>query len=229
MNGRVLVVEDDELIAFGVVEGLKAAHYEVLHAGSGEEALEHVETWAPDILTLDVNLPGIDGLTVLKRLRSSHPELPVILVTARSSEIDRVLGFELGADDFVPKPFSVRELTARVRLRIRTHVRTIPEGSPETFRFGPNQVDLRRRVLNHAGIEHRLTTYEAGVLGYLIEHRGQEVTREDLLREVWGYSPNVATRTVDNQILKLRKKVEVSAADPLHILTVHGTGYRFEP
>ncbi len=226
-NGAsVLLVEDDPTIAMGVVGGLEHEHFAVTHVSSGEAALSSIDDDPPDCLILDVMLPGMDGLDVLRRVKKEHPEMPILLVTAKSAELDRVLGLELGADDYVTKPFSLRELIARVKARLRT--RPAAPRAPERYRFGGNEVDLRRRILFQAGGEERMTTHEAGVLSYLIAHKGKDVSREELLQHVWGYSPTMATRTVDNQILKLRKKVEVHPADPRHILTVHGTGYRFE-
>jgi DNA-binding response OmpR family regulator len=232
-NGAsVLLVEDDPTIAMGVVGGLEHAHFAVTHVSSGEAALASIEDDPPDCLVLDVMLPGMDGLDVLRRVKKEHPELPILLVTAKAAELDRVLGLELGADDYVTKPFSLRELIARIKARLRT--RPAAPRAPERYRFGQNEVDLRRRILFHSAggsgpqVEERMTTHEAGVLSYLIAHKGKDVSREELLQHVWGYSPTMATRTVDNQILKLRKKVEEQPADPRHILTVHGTGYRFE-
>ena len=226
MGASILVVEDDETLAMGLTSALEHEHFQVTHAETGEAALASIEDDVPDILVLDVMLPGMDGLAVLKTVKGEHPELPIILLTARASELDRVTGLELGADDYVVKPFSLRELIARVRARLRT--RPAPPSSPDAVSFGQNQVDLRRRILIRAGVEERMTTHEAGVLAYLIANRGRDVSREELLQNVWGYSPTMATRTVDNQILKLRKKVEDQPSDPRHILTVHGTGYRFE-
>ncbi|MFN7143165.1 MAG: response regulator transcription factor [Myxococcota bacterium] len=226
LGASILVVEDDETLAMGLTSALEHERFTVTHCDSGEAALESIEDDVPDVLVLDVMLPGMDGLSVLKRVKSEHPELPIILLTARSAEVDRVLGLELGADDYVVKPFSLRELIARVKARLRA--RPAAPRAPELYRFGKNEVDLRRRILIRDGEEHRMTTHEAGVLAYLIAHRGRDVSREELLQHVWGYSPSMATRTVDNQILKLRKKVEDTPSDPRHILTVHGTGYRFE-
>ncbi|MES2638196.1 MAG: response regulator transcription factor [Myxococcota bacterium] len=226
LGASILVVEDDETLAMGLTSALEHERFTVTHCDSGESALESIEDDVPDVLILDVMLPGMDGLSVLKRVKSEHPELPIILLTARSAEVDRVLGLELGADDYVVKPFSLRELIARVKARLRA--RPAAPRAPEVYRFGKNEVDLRRRILMRDGDEHRMTTHEAGVLAYLIANRGRDVSREDLLQHVWGYSPSMATRTVDNQILKLRKKVEETPSDPRHILTVHGTGYRFE-
>lgn len=226
LGASILVVEDDETLAMGLESALEHEHFSVTHVDRGEKALAVIEDDVPDLMILDVMLPGMDGLSVLKRVKAEHPQLPIIMLTAKSAELDRVLGLELGADDYVSKPFSLRELIARIRARLRT--RPAAPRVPDTFKFGHNEVDLRRRILIRDSVEHRMTTHESGVLQYLIAHRGQDVSREDLLEHVWGYSPTMATRTVDNQILKLRKKIEDTPSDPRHILTVHGTGYRFE-
>ena len=225
---EIMVVEDDETIAMGIVAALRLAGWAVVHFERGEDALARVAERLPDVVILDIMLPGIDGLAVLEQLKAEHPEVPVIMLTARSTEEDRVEGLESGADDYVTKPFSPRELIARVKARLRA-VQT--RGAlPDLVDVGGVGLDLRRRILiGRDGTEERLTTHEAGVLAYLIRHQGRDVTREELLENVWGYSPNMQTRTVDNQILKLRKKVEPNPPNPRYILTVHGVGYRFEP
>jgi len=225
-NLHICVVEDDETLALGLQQALTLAGYGVEVHDRGESALTSIQDRRPDLLVLDIMLPGIDGLTVLERAKTLHTDLPVIMLTAKGSEEDKVRGLDAGADDYVTKPFSVSELMARIRARLRS----APGGNEVggAFSFGNIEVDLRRRVLWSQGNEMRLTTHEAGVLSYLIAHQGRDVTREELLENVWGYSPTMQTRTVDNQILKLRKKVEVDPADPRHILTVHGVGYRFE-
>jgi len=225
-SARIVVVEDDDTIALGLVQALRFAGYDVRHFDRGETALDGIAEFKPGLVILDVMLPGIDGLTVLRYLRERDKDLPVILLTAKTGVSDRVEGLDNGADDYVTKPFSARELLARVRARLRT---VQPEEDSERFKFGENVADLRRRVIDRRGEEIRLTTHEAGVLAYLIQRKGQDVTREELLENVWGYSPTMQTRTVDNQILKLRKKIEAVPADPRHILTIHGVGYRFEP
>jgi DNA-binding response OmpR family regulator len=163
----------------------------------------------------------------MRRAKDTHQDLPIILLTARTEEIDRVMGLELGADDYITKPFSNREVIARVKARLRNQ--RGDRRMPDLYEFGDVRVDLRRRVLWREGAEERLTTHEAGTLQYLIAHRGRDVSRDELLEKVWGYTAALTTRTVDNQILKLRKKIEPQPAEPRHILTVHGTGYRFEP
>jgi len=225
-NPQVLLVEDDETIALGVVRCLEMEGFGVRHCTTGEAALKAVSEEPPDLVLLDWMLPGMDGIEVLRQLRRAWPALPVIMLTARISEQDRVAGLDAGADDYVVKPFSLRELAARVRARLRAHQR--PAEAGDWIEVGSVRLDLRHRILVRDGVETRLTTHEAGVLEYLIARPGQDVPRDELLANVWGYVPHIATRTVDNQILKLRKKVEDNPNDPRHILTVYGTGYRFE-
>ena len=225
-NASILIVEDDPTIAMGLVSALEHERFDVRHVDNGEAALSAVRERAPELVICDIMLPGVDGLSVMREIKKEHPELPVIMLTARTEEIDRVMGLEMGADDYVTKPFSVREMIARVKARLRT--REQGPRTPDIFEFGDVIVDLRRRTLTRDGEESRLTTHEAGTLAYLITHRGRDVSREELLKEVWGYTAALTTRTVDNQILKLRKKIEDTPGQPRHILTVHGTGYRFE-
>ena len=224
---HILVVEDDETIAMGLVNALQHERFDVVHVDNGEAALEHVRGRTPDLMLCDIMLPGIDGLQVMRTVKQDFTGVPVIMLTAKSEEIDRVMGLEMGADDYVTKPFSVREVIARVKARLRE--RSTEPRTPDTFSFGNVKVDLRRRVLWKNDKESHLTTHEAGTLAHLITHRGRDVSRDELLQEVWGYTAALTTRTVDNQILKLRKKIEDIPGQPRHILTVHGTGYRFEP
>ncbi len=226
-SAKVLVVEDDATIAMGLVSALEHERFDVRHVDSGEQALEAVREETPDLLLLDIMLPGIDGLQVMRTVKQEFPGVPCIMLTAKSDEIDRVMGLEMGADDYVTKPFSVREVIARVKARLRE--RSQEPRTPDVFHFGNVRVDLRRRILWKGETESHLTTHEAGTLAYLITHRGRDVSRDELLQEVWGYTAALTTRTVDNQILKLRKKIEDVPGQPRHILTVHGTGYRFEP
>jgi len=231
-RATILVVEDDETISLGLKTAFTNESYDVHVFDNGEAAVSAAPELDPDLVLLDIMLPGMDGLSVLRALKAQKPSIQAILLTAKSDEIDRVLGLEMGADDYVTKPFSVRELIARVkaRLRNRTPVESAPvQNTESTDTFSNIQVNLRKRILSKGPKEYRLTTHEAGVLSYLMENKGKNVTRDELLQQVWGYAPNMTTRTVDNQILKLRKKIEETPSDPRHILTVHGTGYRFEP
>jgi DNA-binding response OmpR family regulator len=223
---NILVVEDDPTIAIGLVAALEHERYEVRHVERGEDGLAAVRERTPDLIISDIMLPGIDGLEMMRVIKGEFSGIPVIMLTAKADEIDRVMGLEMGADDYVTKPFSVREVIARVKARLRE--RSAEPRTPDQFNFGNVHVDLRRRVLSRDGVESHLTTHEAGTLAYLITHRGRDVSRDELLREVWGYTAALTTRTVDNQILKLRKKIEEIPSQPRHILTVHGTGYRFE-
>ncbi|NOY24811.1 MAG: response regulator transcription factor [Oligoflexia bacterium] len=224
---HIFVVEDEDTIALGVVKALQHQGFVVTRFDRGETAVAAFQQSPPDLVLLDIMLPGIDGMQVLRRMKSHNRDVPIIMATALGEPTDRVAGLELGADDYVPKPYDLLELLARVKARLRAL-----DGAnevPDTYAFGDVQIDLRRRLLTVAGgQQQRLTTHEAGVLGYLIAHRGRDVTREELLEKVWGYAPTMQTRTVDNQILKLRKKIEDEPADPRHILTIHGKGYRFE-
>jgi len=225
-TASILLVEDDATIAEGLVAALEHERFEVRHTLSAEAGLDALREQAADLVISDIMLPGQDGLAFLRLVKQEYSGLPVILLTARTEEIDRVMGLEMGADDYVTKPFSVREVIARVKARLRE--RSTDRRTPDTFKFGNVKVDLRRRILWKDGEETRLTTHEAGTLAYLITHRGRDVSRDELLENVWGYKAAITTRTVDNQILKLRKKIEDVPSQPRHILTVHGTGYRFE-
>lgn len=225
-TAAILIVEDDATIAEGLVAALEHERFDVTHVLSAEDGLDHLRENAIDLVISDIMLPGQDGLAFLRLVKQEYSGLPVILLTARTEEIDRVMGLEMGADDYVTKPFSVREVIARVKARLR--VRTSERRTPDSFKFGNVKVALRRRILWKNDKETRLTTHEAGTLAYLITNRGRDVSRDELLENVWGYKAAITTRTVDNQILKLRKKIEDVPSQPRHILTVHGTGYRFE-
>jgi DNA-binding response OmpR family regulator len=224
---NILVVEDNPTIGAGLVTALEHERFDVRHVESAEDAVLALQARAPDLVICDIMLPGQDGLSLMRQIKADYPGIPVIMLTAKSEEIDRVMGLEMGADDYVTKPFSVREVIARVKARLR--VRSTEPRTPDYFEFGNVKVDLRRRILWKGEEERGLTTHESGTLAYLITHRGRDVSRDELLEQVWGYTAALTTRTVDNQILKLRKKIEDTPAQPRHILTVHGTGYRFEP
>ena len=225
-NASILIVEDDSTIALGLVAALEHDRFDVRHVSTAEHGLTALRERAADLIISDIMLPGLDGLSFMRQVKQEFSGLPVIMLTARTDEIDRVMGLEMGADDYVTKPFSTREVIARVKARLREQ--TTERRTPDSFRFGNVTVDLRRRILSKDGKESRLTTHEAGTLAYLITHRGRDVSRDELLQNVWGYTAALTTRTVDNQILKLRKKIEDVPSEPRHILTVHGTGYRFE-
>jgi DNA-binding response OmpR family regulator len=226
MRVKVLVVEDDEAMAVALHDGFAYEGYEVTVARDGEAGLQLARESAPDLMILDVMLPKMTGLEVCKILRGEGSGLPIIMLTARGQEIDKVLGLKLGADDYVTKPFSFMELTARVEAVLR---RTQPGGRTQRVehRFGDVTVDLERHEATRAGEPIELTPREFRLLGYLLEHRAEVVSREELLDAVWGYDTIPFTRTVDTHIAKLRKKIEADPSDPQHIITVHRLGYKF--
>jgi DNA-binding response OmpR family regulator len=222
---RVLVVEDDEAMAVALRDGFAYEGYEVSVARDGEAGLALAREQPPDLMILDVMLPRMNGLEVCKLLRGEGSELPIIMLTARGQEIDKVLGLKLGADDYVTKPFSFMELMARVEAVLR---RVRPGGRTQQAaqRFGDVTVDLARHEASKGGQALELSPREFRLLGYLLERRGEVVSREELLDAVWGYDSIPFTRTVDTHIAKLRKKIEDDPADPRHIITVHRLGYK---
>jgi DNA-binding response OmpR family regulator len=222
---KVLVVEDDEAMAVALHDGFAYEAYEVTVARDGEAGLELARTASPDLMILDVMLPRMTGLEVCKILRGEGSELPIIMLTARGQEIDKVLGLKLGADDYVTKPFSFMELMARVEAVLR---RARPGGRTHRaeYRFGDVTIDLGRHEASKAGEPLELSPREFRLLAYLLEHRSEVVSREELLDAVWGYDTIPFTRTVDTHIAKLRKKIEDDPADPQHIITVHRLGYK---
>ena len=218
----LLLVDDEPGLREPLADYLSGQGFSVLEAESAAAARTTLGETTPDLVLLDIMMPGEDGLSLCRHLVETR-DLPVILLTARSSESDRVEGLDSGADDYITKPFSLKVLMAKIRAWVR---RT--QGRPGVLRFGDVEADLRKRVLRRDGHEVRLTTHEAAVLSYLIDHKGRAVPREELLEKVWGYSPTMQTRTVDNHIARLRKKLESDVENPIHVVTIHGLGYRFE-
>jgi DNA-binding response OmpR family regulator len=231
MNARVLVVEDDLTVGEVVAGYLRDAGLETRHAADGQSALSLAEDWPPDLVVLDLMLPGIDGLEVCRRLRAardSQRPVPVIMLTALGEEGDRVLGLETGADDYVTKPFSPRELTLRVQAVLRraaaAETATAP---PQPFRAGRFEVDVAARRIRRDGSELTLTIREFDLLAFLLSHPGQAFTRPELLEQVWGWSyGDLSTITVC--VRRLREKIEDDPAAPAHLQTVWGVGYRWE-
>ncbi len=221
---RILVVDDEPAIVRGLEDNLRFEGYQTVSATNGEDGLARALSEAPDLVLLDVMMPKMSGWDVCRELRRRGVGVPVIMLTARGAEVDRVLGLELGADDYVTKPFSLRELLARVRAVLR---RPGPRQKFEEFAFGDVRIRLRGRQVFRAGREVRLTRKEFDLLVFLVEHRGEVVTRERLLDEVWGYERFPTTRTVDTHVLRLRRKFESDPDRPVWILTVHGQGYKF--
>ena len=225
MMHKILIVEDQPDMAAGLEINFKKEGYTVLKAASGETALKLVTQECPDLIVLDVMLPGMSGLDVCRELRQKSIETPIIFLTAKGDEIDRVVGLEIGADDYMTKPFSLRELMARVRVRLR---RQPPQADLlPRYRFGQVEIDFEKREAHFKNKPVELTQKEFELLRFLIRNRGVVVTRERALDEVWGYESYPTTRTVDTHILKLRKKLEEDQADPKYILSIYGGGYKF--
>ncbi|MBI4610486.1 MAG: response regulator transcription factor [Candidatus Rokubacteria bacterium] len=221
---RILIVDDEPEMVRGLEDNLRFEGYGTLAATNGRDGLALALSEVPDLIVLDVMMPEMSGWDVLRALRQKRIDVPVIMLTARGEELDRVLGLELGADDYVTKPFALRELLARVRAVLR---RPGPRQKFEEVAFGDVRLHLRARQVFKAGTEVRLTRKEFDLLRYLVEHRGEVLTRERLLDEVWGYEHFPTTRTVDTHILRLRQKFEQDPERPRYILTVHGQGYKF--
>ena len=221
---RILIVDDEPEMVRGLADNLRFEGYQTLAATNGKDGLALALQEGPDLILLDVMMPELSGWDVLRALRQKGLDVPVIMLTARGEEVDRVLGLELGADDYVTKPFSLRELLARVRAVLR---RPGPRQKVEEFAFGNVRLRLRPRQAFKAGREVPLTRKEFDLFRYLVEHRGEVLTRDRLLDEVWGYERYPTTRTVDTHILRLRQKFENDPEHPVYILTVHGQGYKF--
>jgi DNA-binding response OmpR family regulator len=221
---KILVVDDEREIVRGLEDNLRFEGYQTVSAANGEDAIALALSSALDLILLDIMMPRMSGWDVCRTLREKGVDVPIIMLTARGDELDRVRGLELGADDYVTKPFSLRELLARVRAVLR---RPGPRRPFEEFAFGDVRVRPRVRQVLKAGSEVRLTRKEFDLLVFLVAHRGEVVTRERLLDEVWGYERFPTTRTVDTHILRLRRKFEADPERPVWILTLHGHGYKF--
>lgn len=225
---RILLVEDELDLADGIRENLQAEGYEVEVAGDGPSGLLRSRDRDLDLILLDVMLPGMDGFEVCSTLRREGYQVPVLFLTARSEPEDRIRGLEEGGDDYLTKPFHLQELLLRVSAILR-RARWYGGGDgPDVVRFGGNEVDLRRyRGTSADGSEQELTHKEAMILKLLAEREGQVVSRDDILDTVWGYGAFPTTRTIDNFILRLRRRFEPHPTRPCHFHTVHGVGYRF--
>jgi len=226
MNEKVLIIEDEADLVKGLMLNLADEGYEVDWAFDGEEGLRKALEEAPDLIILDIMLPKMSGLEVCRELRQKKAGVPIIMLTAKGEEVDKVVGLEIGADDYITKPFSIRELLARIKAHLRRDRRDL-RTVPKTFVFGDVEVDFAHFKIKRRGRESDLTSLEVDILKYLIAHQGEVVSREALLDKVWGYEKFPTTRTIDNHILKLRKKIEDDPAHPAHIFSVYGEGYRF--
>jgi DNA-binding response OmpR family regulator len=221
---RILVIEDDLSILRGLMDNLKFESHEALSSSDGETGLRLVKEKKPDLIILDLMLPKRSGYEVCRALRADGLTTPILILTARGGETDRVLGLDLGPDDYVSKPFSVRELLARVRALLRRS--NPPKALPDELRVGDIVVDFRAFEARKGGRELEMTRKEFGVLRLLAARAGEVVTRDELLNEVWGYENYPTTRTVDNHVALLRAKPEDDPSQPRYLMTVHGVGYK---
>ena len=228
---RVLVVEDNPDLAYGLRNSLEIAGYEVSVAEDGLCGVDRARDVDPDVIVLDLMLPGMDGYRVLRTLREEGRGVPVLILTARGEEADKVLGFRLGADDYVTKPFGVLELLARIEALIRRagHWRDGVAGIPAVERFGEVEVDVNARTVRRLGERVEVTPKEFDLLVALLRRQGRVTSRTELLKAVWGYNSGVVSRTVDTHVAELRRKLEIDPAAPRHILTVWKVGYKFQP
>jgi DNA-binding response OmpR family regulator len=230
MTSRVLIVEDERDLAGLLALNLRQESLDVRMVHDGLEAMPMIHTWAPDLVILDLMLPGLNGFEVLRRIRAHSTDLPVIILSARGEEQDKIRGFRLDADQYVTKPFGLLELLERVHALLRRAARAAEEGRErkEQLRFGNVVVDTASRTASRDGAPVPLSPKAFDLLLALVRREGRVATRVELLREVWGYGPLVLSRTVDSHIAELRRKLEDDAAEPRHVLTVHRIGYRFE-
>ncbi|HZD49104.1 MAG TPA: response regulator transcription factor [Silvibacterium sp.] len=223
-TAKILVVEDEPNMVAGLRDNFEFEGYEVITASDGIEGLQKALDESPDLVVLDVMMPRMSGLEVCKQLRAKRASIPIIMLTARGQEVDKVVGLELGADDYVTKPFSIRELLARVKAILR---RASAPKNQEQHSFGDIEVDLRRCRVVKSGKLLDVSSKEFELLKYFISHSGETLSRDRLLEDVWGYDNFPTTRTVDTHLVRLRQKLEPDPEQPQYFLTVHGTGYRF--
>lgn len=222
---RILVVEDELEMARGLQDNFEYEGYEVELAKDGNEALEKVSSFSPHLILLDVMLPHKSGYDVCRELRANNDSTPIIMLTARGEEIDKILGLELGADDYITKPFSVRELLSRVKAVLRR----VPDkdGRSPICQIGKLTLDFDQLIAHDADGDVELSHKEFEILKYFVEHQGEIISRDQFLDKVWGYEHYPTSRTVDNYIVKLRKAIEEDPVHPRHIITVYGIGYKF--
>lgn len=223
---KILIIEDDPAIRIGIKETFLSEGYSIEEADTGDIGFKIAQKSKFDLIILDLILPGKDGIEICKDLRNNGVKTPIIMVTSRKEEIDKILGLEIGADDYVTKPFSVRELVARVKALIRRS--TYEPGEIEEFTFADIKINFLNQEIFKGTNSVKLSATEFRILHYFIDHKGEVISRDKFLDEVWGYDSYPTTRTVDNYILSLRKKIEEDPANPKHLLTVHTVGYKFQ-
>ncbi len=222
---KILIIEDDASITHGLKEVLQEEHFKILTESDGEEGFRRAKRETVDLIILDVMLPGKNGTEICSDLRKEGITTPILMLTSKGAEIDKVTGLELGADDYVTKPFSIRELIARVKALLRRQKELLKEITETSF--GDVSVDFKKQEIVKGKKKLKMSAKEFQLLKYFIEREGDVISRDQLLDDVWGYDTMPTTRTVDNYILSLRKKIEANPSKPKHLLTVHTAGYKF--
>jgi two-component system alkaline phosphatase synthesis response regulator PhoP len=222
---KLLIIEDDPAIRKGLAEAFTNENFTITEADTGDKGFELGKNIIYDVIILDLILPGKDGIEICRDLRSDGVKTPIVMVTSRKEEIDKILGLEIGADDYVTKPFSIRELLARVKALIRRS--TYEPGRIEETAFNDLRINFKKQEMFKGKTELKLSATEYRILHYFIDHEGEVISRDKFLDEVWGYDSFPTTRTVDNYILSLRKKIEDDPTNPKHLLTVYKVGYKF--
>jgi DNA-binding response OmpR family regulator len=222
---KILVVEDEPSLVFTLQDTLENEGYEVFVSETGTTAMDMVRDIKPDLMILDVMLPGVSGFEICKQVREEKFTFPIIMLTARDQEIDKVTGLNIGADDYITKPFGVKELLARIQARLRRANSYSKTGPMDVITLGPIRIELNESLVIRPDGEADLTTREVELIRYLVSHANDPVSRDALLENVWRYEYSTNTRTVDVHISKLRSKIEVQAEDPRYLVTLHGVGY----
>tara|TARA_Y100000588_G_scaffold228473_1_gene242186 strand:- start:154 stop:843 length:690 start_codon:yes stop_codon:yes gene_type:complete len=226
MAGKILVIEDEPDLAMGLKDNLEFEGYEVLIAHSGEDGLELALKESPHCVLLDIMLPGMDGFETCEALRKKKVRSPILMLTALSAEVDKVKGLDLGADDYITKPFSIKELVARIRAALRRYEPILPTRKRKTLTIGKARILLDKSIIEIEGKEIPLGHYETQILTMLSQKPGEIIDRQHLLSEIWGLDNEPMNRSVDNHIVSLRRKIEDDPKNPRHIITVHGFGYK---
>lgn len=228
-GSRILLVEDEDSLAIGLEYNLSEEGYSVIIAADGKQALEHIDSKQFDLVILDIMLPYLDGFEVAQKIREQFPQMPILMLTARTAAKDRIRGLELGADDYLTKPFHLQELLLRIRgmLKRKRWYQSATTDSP-LYQFGDNEVNFENLTCRAGKKDMKLTAREAMFLRYLIDNKGRVISRKEILENVWNIDSEVETRTIDNFIVRLRKFFEPNPSQPLYIKSVRGIGYMFE-
>jgi DNA-binding response OmpR family regulator len=223
---KILIVEDEPSLVFTLKDTLEAENYDVSVVTDGADAVDKVKEVEPDLMILDLMLPNVNGYDICQEIRDLKYTFPIIMLTARDQEIDKVTGLNIGADDYITKPFGVKELLARIKARLRRANAYSKSGPAEILKLGDVKIDLNEsKVYKPGGKEEELSTREVEIIEYLLSNANKPISRDDLLEKVWRYEYSTNTRTVDVHISKLRAKIEVNPDDPRYLVTLHGVGY----